>query len=617
MRRSTIAATVSILALLAVSGRAVAQEPIRIGDRVSGALTAEDAVAPDDAYRYDDYRFTAREGQRLEITMQSSEFDTYIGLYEAGQTEEEILGDDDGFGQDTDSRLRFVVDGSGEYLLRARTLSGLDGGAYTLALSERPAAARAPRPTAIRLGQARSGALTSGDPETDDGANYDAYRFRARAGDRVGISLNSEDFDPVVRVGRMNGNTFDQLAENDDGPGGSLNSFLIFTAPESGEYIIRATPLTAGGEGAYDLSLAEVPEAGPAEAIDIGYAIQGELTATDGLNDSGFRVDSYRFTGRAGQRIEVTMDSDVFDTYLELFGSGGPDGVPVSLAEDDDGGAEGTNSRLIYTLPEDGDYRIDARGFSTDSEGAYTLELNEIEPERAPVALEFGTTVEGAIDADDPRDLEDRGYDSYVFSGSEGQRVQAIMRSGDFDTYLEIGKVGGEFSALSSDDDGLGEGTDSRLNFILPEAGDYVLRALPLGSESEGLYSIELIDRGPQPEPGSIVIGATARGTLSDSDAIAEDGSFYDAYVVHVKEGDKLVITLVSNEFDCFVLIGRGGGDEAFENLGSDDDGLSDTNSRLEWTAPSEGSFEIRAGSFGPAQTGAYALTVERQTERR
>ena len=187
------------------------------------------------------------------------------------------------------------------------------------------------------------------------------------------------------------------------------------------------------------------------------------------------------------------------------------------------------------------------------------------------------------------------------------------MRSGDFDTVLRIGRAEGEFSALASDDDGLGEGTDSRLNYTLPEDGDYVLRASAYGPEGKGLYSLELIDRGPQPQPGSILVGATARGSLDDSDATAEDNSFYDAYRVTLKEDEKLTIIMASNEVDSFVVIGRPGEEGAFEVLGSDDDGLSDTHSKLEWTVPSDGTYEIRAGTFQQGQTGAYALIVEKQ----
>jgi hypothetical protein len=187
------------------------------------------------------------------------------------------------------------------------------------------------------------------------------------------------------------------------------------------------------------------------------------------------------------------------------------------------------------------------------------------------------------------------------------------MRSGDFDAYLQLGRAGAAFSVLAEDDDGLGEGTDSRLSFILPEDGDYVLRALPLGPDGKGLYSLELIDRGPQPQPGSILVGATARGVLTEADATAEDNSFYDAYRVVLKEDEKLLITMVSNEVDSFLIIGREQAGGRFEVLGSDDDGLSDTHAKLVWTAPADGVYEIRAGTFQQGQTGAYALNVEKQ----
>lgn len=617
MRRSISIATVSVLALMVVAAPALAQEAIRIGASVTGTLDEADAIAADEGYRYDDYRFTARTGQRLDIIMRSEAFDTYLGLYNAESDADELQGDDDGFGEGTDSRLRFTADRDGDYLLRARTLSGPDGGAYTLSISERPPAARAPRPTAIRIGQDRSGELAARDPETEDGAFYDAYSFRARTGDRVGIRLASTAFDPVVRVGRMNGNEFVELAQNDDGPGGgALDSYLVFTAPGNETFIVRVTPLSETGTGAYTLSLSEVAPVAPGESITIGESIDGELNESDGKNDAGQTADGYRFSGQGGQRLQATMTSSAFDTYLELFSIDAASGALTSLRSDDDGG-EGTDSRLTYTLPADGEYRLEARSFSGDATGAYSLSLNEIEPEPAPEALAFGVTVEGEIGEGDPRDGDDRGYDSYGFSGVEGQRVQIIMRSGDFDTYLQVSASDGEFTVLAEDDDGLGEGTDSRLNFTLPATGDYVLRASPLGSEAEGLYSIELIDRGPQPEPGSILVGATARGTLVDNDATADDGSYFDAYAVHVKEGDKLVITMVSNDFDALLTLGQTQEDGTFEALEQDDDSLSDTHAKLEWTAPSEGTYVIRAGSFGQGQTGAYAMTVDRQPERR
>ena len=609
MRRHTILAAVSSLALVLAAGSALAQsaEPLAVGATVEGAIEDGDQTQAEDSYRYDDYAVTARAGQRFEAILRSGEFDAYLEVFPSDEAADALGSDDDGLDEGTDSRLRFTAPEAGTYILRARPLSGLDGGAYTLSLTERPPAPRAPRPSGIRIGQTLEGDLSARDPETDDGRPYDAFGFRARQGERFAVALDSDAFDPVVRVGRTVGGSFVQLAENDDGPDSGLNSRLVFTAPEDGEYLIRVTPLDAAGTGAYSLGLQEGPPPAPAQPIAIGATVEGELTESDGKSESDTPADAWRFEGREGQRLRIEMMSDDFDTYLELF-----DENRVSLDEDDDGGPQGTNSRITFTLPRTGSYIVEARAFS-DGTGAYSLSVTEVQPDRMPEPIAFGASLQGEIGESDPRDDDDRGFDAFTFSGREGQRIQAIMRSGDFDTYLQIGKADSEFTALADDDDGLMEGTDSRLNFTLPEDGDYVLRALPLGPDAEGLYSLELIDRGPQPEAGSLLVGSTAWGTLTESDATTESNSHYDAYRITAREDEELLITMVSNDVDSFLVIGRVKADGDFEVLGSDDDGLTDTHAKLEWTAPDDGTFEIRAGAYQHGQTGVYALTVEKK----
>lgn len=609
MRRQTILAAASGLALVLGAGSALAQDPTPLapGATIEGEIEGGDLTAAENSYRYDEYAISARAGQRFEAVLRSGEFDAWLEVFPPDEAADALASDDDGLGEGTNSRLRFTAPETAIYILRARSLSGLDGGAYTLSLTERPPAPRAPRPSGIRVGQSVDGELSSRDPETDDGLPYDAFSFRARQGDRLAAALDSEAFDPVLRLGRMVDGAFVQLAENDDGADSGLNSRLLFTAPENGEYLIRVTPLNPTDAGAYSLSLQEGPPAAAAQSIAIGATVEGELTEADGKSESGSPADAWRFEGREGQRVRIDMTSSDFDTYLELF-----DENRVSLEQDDDGGAEGTDSRLTFTLPTTGAYVIEARAFA-EATGAYSLSIAEVEPDRLPESIAFGATLQGEIGEGDPRDGEDRGYDAFTFSGVEGQRIQAIMRSGDFDSLLQIGRAGGEFTHLAEDDDGLMEGTDSRLRFTLPEDGDYILRALPYGSDGEGLYALELTDRGPQPRPGSILVGATAWGTLTETDAATDGNSPYDAYRVTLREDEKLLVTMVSNDVDSFVVIGREKEDGEFEILGSDDDSLTDTHAKLEWTAPDDGTYEIRAGAYRQGQAGAYALTVEKQ----
>ncbi|MBX9706680.1 MAG: PPC domain-containing protein [Caulobacteraceae bacterium] len=619
MRRSTITATVSALALFASAGSALAQDatPLRLDQDVSGTLTQDDARVDDmdmGQYVYDLYSINASAGQRLEFTMRSDAFDSFLELMLEG-SEEVLAADDDGLGEGLNSRLRFTVTEDGTYMLRARTLGGLDGGDYTLKVIDRGPAPPPPAPTPIRLGSTIDGDISDADPE-HDGADqfssylYDAYSITAREGDRIAVTLQSDAFDPIVRVGGMAlSGLWEELAANDDRPGGGdLNSYLVFTAPADGEYLIRAAPLSGNQTGAYTIGIEEGPPPMSVQPIGFGATISGELADGDGQNDAGQIADGYTFEGRAGQRVIVTMSSDAFDTWLDLYAGEG--GGQYVVDSDDDGAGEGTNSRLTYTLLEDGLYTIHARGFAEDGRGDYEIGLTEAAPDPAPTPLAFGATIQGEISSDDPRDDDNRGFDAFRISGQEGNRIQVIMRSGDFDTFLQIGSPEGDFYALASDDDGLGEGTDSRLNYILPSTGDFILRAGPLFTDADGLYSLELIDRGPQPAPGSIIVGATARGTLGEDDAIAEDGSFYDAYRISVKAGDKLRLTMVSNEFDTFIDIGRDQ-DGSWMTVVSDDDGLSDTHAKVDWSVEEDGDYIIRARSFAPGQSGAYALTIE------
>lgn len=478
----------------------------------------------------------------------------------------------------------------------------LAGVAALALVASAPALAQEP----IQVGQTVEGELADGDAKSEDGRRHDAFAFRAEAGERVMATLESDAFDAVLQVGPA-GEAFEVLAENDDGPDMGVNARLVFTAPAAGDYVLRAAALGEDELGAYTLTFEQGPAPAQARTIAVGDTVNGDLAADDPVGEGGAAADAYAFEGRAGQRVRITLTSEDFDTYLQLF-----DPNRASLDEDDDGAGNGTNSRLTATLPADGTYLIEARAFA-EATGDYVLILTEMEPERAPEPLAFGATVQGEIADGDPRDDTDRGFDAYHITGAAGQRVQAIMRSGDFDTLLQIGPAEGDFSMAAEDDDGLAEGTDSRLNFTLPSDGDYVIRAAALGPEEDGLYSLELIDRGPQPTAGSLLVGATARGVLTDKDATADDDSFYDAYKVELRAEEKLVISMVSNEVDSFVVVGRGEEDGAFEVLGSDDDSLSDTHSRLEWTAPETATYEIRAGTFQAGQTGAYALIVEKQ----
>lgn len=114
------------------------------------------------------------------------------------------------------------------------------------------------QPVPIASGEKISGALEGTDP-SDDGA-YDAYRFSARAGDRVPLTMRGEGLYPELVVGRLDdAGGFFVLEKSQSGPVSSLALLAetAFLVPETGDYVVRARSLLNRG-GPYTLTMGTV-----------------------------------------------------------------------------------------------------------------------------------------------------------------------------------------------------------------------------------------------------------------------------------------------------------------------------------------------------------------------
>lgn len=591
---------------------------LAVGATVTGALEPGDAETEDEV-RYDAYRFRAGEGQRLQITARSEAFDTVVevGREDAYGQWEQFAYDDDGLGEGLNSRLNFTPEEGGDYILRLRAFGEAGTGDYQLSLVDRGPLPPPPPPTPLSLGEAVQGELTEEDPITE-GEDYlgelafDQYVVRARRGQRLGVSMDAEDFDPLVRIGRLDaGGGFEELASNDDGLGAGLNSRLLFTPERDGDYVVRATAFSQG-LGAYDLSVVDLGREPRAVPLRPGRTIDASLEDGDGITFGGARYDVYRFRARAGERFSIAASSQDFDTVIDVLQSDGDGGYGIVASDDDGAGGETTDSRLTFRPNEDGEYFVWVKAFDPEGRGDYRITLTDLGPEPEPRPIAVGATVQGELIPTDSVAGDASYYDAYRFSARAGQRLRIVMRSGDFDTFLLLGREG-EYGlqGLAEDDDGLGEGTDSRINFTVVEDGDYVVWANSYAPGELGAYALEIADLGPVPEPGSIVVGTTLRGELGGDDPMDANGAYYDAYRFRAREGDRLRMTMTSNAFDTFIEFGRAGEGGAFEQIDSDDDGLSDLNSRLDVLIPSTGEYLIRARSYGAGETGEYVMTLE------
>lgn len=344
----------------------------------------------------------------------------------------------------------------------------------------------------IRVGQSVTGSLEEGDPTVFGRGRFRVYRFDGARGQRVLATMQSTDFDTYLTVGRVVGPLMDEIRSNDD-TGEGTDSRLRVTLPEDGTYYVVAQSYSEEGTGGFTLALQPAPEptTGQPRRVTLGQPATGELTETDHVEDEQERMyDVYTFTGRSGQRIVARMESDDFDTYLNLGRM--EDGEFVSIATDDDGGEEGTNSRLTHMLDEDGEYVIRASSYGEEG-GAYTLTVDErvARGPAPPRPLSAGQEVSGELDDEDAV-LETDGsyYELWSYRGTAGEELRIRMDSDDFDTYLAIGRMdGGELQEIATMDDG-GEGTNSLLEVTLPGDGEYVIRANSYAADQTGAYTL-------------------------------------------------------------------------------------------------------------------------------
>lgn len=382
-------------------------------------------------------------------------------------------------------------------------------------------AAHAQRP--IVPGEFTHGRLTRSDPRTPNDRPYDEYVFAARRGERVVVEMESDDFDAYLYLGTRTRAGFRELARDDDG-GDGTDSRLRITIPDDGRYVIRASALH-DRTGEYTLTLTggravsddgwddpepvrPRPRPGRGEGggwIEAGQVVEGWLSDSDPTLDNGTPFHLYTYQGRRGERLTVTLRSNEFDPYLVIGTAGGRHGIDEALARDDDGGG-GRDSRIVLTLPSDGDYVIRVNPLVA-STGSYVLEVESSlqggyspRPRPRPRVerrdggwIQAGEVVEGWLSDDDPELDNGTNYHLYTYQGRRGERLTIRLSSDDFDAYLVIGTPGGRHGiedALARDDDG-GGGTDSEIDVTLPHDGEWVIRVNPL-ADAEGRYVLEV-----------------------------------------------------------------------------------------------------------------------------
>ena len=328
----------------------------------------------------------------------------------------------------------------------------------------------------------------------------------------------------------------------DDDSGGDRHA-EINTELGPGDYLVLASAFGASARGPYELAIQSLEDAcaaggpcapgetsasasrlqsalaEPSRPLALGQAITARLEENTPTLDSRGRFQTYRFSGNAGQQLSVTMNSTEFDPYVYLarLVNG-----RVRLVDSDDDSGPGTNSRLIASLPETGEYMVIAAAFGLSGLGEYTLEVAACDEACAAAAvvaepssllpsdrtfesvlqaerrtLPPDGVVEATLSESDPAMNDGAHFHAYWFEGTEGARITAGLSAVAFDTYLTLLRLDGDsLVRVAYDDDG-GEGTNSLLEWTFERGGTYVLLATSFWSARTGSYTLRVTFTGP------------------------------------------------------------------------------------------------------------------------
>ncbi|HEX2081398.1 MAG TPA: hypothetical protein VHG08_27085 [Longimicrobium sp.] len=383
--------------------------------------------------------------------------------------------------------------------------------------------------------------------------------------------------------------------------------------------------------------------------MEIGETVTGTLEEGDPQWDDGAYYEPYVIRGRRGQTVMIRMSSADFDTRLRW--GNGTEPYWMNVAENDDWG-DGTDSRLVVRLGDEGEYVLRAGGFDKDDTGTYELRVTGVGP--APVAgtIRPGQTVEGELAETDYEGVG--GYqDHYVIRGRTGDTITIHLRSEEFDPFVVFGAWRDGELGLRFEDDDSGPGTGAELVIEFFSAGEHRIVARSYSGDATGRYTLRVV-AGAAPEgwdereeevwtdsvavdpeviADSVVYTTTTTDTvmadfsgmgwtvvpiepgerveesLDERDAADGDGRYYQQYTYQAGAGERLQIRVSSDDVDAYVMLGRGTHHQ-FEPLAEDDDGGPDLDAELNFTTPRAGEYTIHVTSASPGETGPFVLLL-------
>ncbi|EGK85067.1 peptidase [Microcoleus vaginatus PCC 9802] len=123
------------------------------------------------------------------------------------------------------------------------------------------------------------------------------------------------------------------------------------------------------------------------------------------------------------------------------------------------------------------------------------------------------------------------------------------------------------------------------------------------------------VEPPPSPDAGSskVILEQNGELTPAKSSVLPSDSSLYDEYTFEGTQGQKVVVTVESTEFDTYLAIFNSQGEIVGEN---DDATQQNSNSELTVTLSANGRYRVIVNAYEPPPKGRgkYSLTVREIT---
>lgn len=216
-----------------------------------------------------------------------------------------------------------------------------------------------------------------------------------------------------------------------------------------------------------------------------------------------------------------------------------------------------------------------------------------------------GSPIRGVLDANSNVLESDNSYfNAYSFDAEQGQRITIDMISEQLDAYLILIDPNGQ--DIAQDDDG-GGGTNARLMTTATASGTYTILANSYSVGEVGEYRLRVVADASSPTQTGVLL--QEEGVLDQgADVLPSDGSLYREHVFYGEAGQRVTVTMESNDFDTYLIL-IGPNDQVIDQ--NDDIGPNNFNSSITVTLPVTGNYRAIANSYDSTGRGRYSIRVQ------